>query len=58
MKKKQFKYMVVWGGESTYVVAPSPLEACQMAADEFNVRWQNVISEMDVVTLYEVKKHG
>lgn len=53
--KKRYRYMVTWGGESTYVTATSPLEACQLAADDFHVRWQAVIAEMDALPLYEVK---
>ena len=52
---KQYRYMVTWGGEATYVTAASPLEAILLAADELRVNWKATVAEMDVMPLYEVK---
>ncbi len=52
---KMMRYMVTWGGKSQYVSASSPLEAIKQAAEAFHVKWQEVVSEMDVMPLYEVK---
>lgn len=52
---KMMRYMVTWGGESTYATASTPLEAIKRAAEEFHVKWQSVVSEMECTPLYEVK---
>lgn len=52
---KQFRYMVTWGSDVAYVTAATPLEAIRLAAEDFHVKWQAVVSEMDVTPLYEIK---
>lgn len=56
MSMKKYRYMVTWGGKTTYVTAENEPEAVKLAAAGWGEKWLEIYPDVVTVRIRSVKQ--